>query len=296
MIRTLGTEFGHFFLLEQDGEVTLIDAGLSGYRDTLEPALAEMGRSIDDVKAIVLTHADPDHVGFAGELQASHGIPVYVHRADSERTRQGKFKQAEGSPLAMLAHAQARPQPPRAAPHDRQRRSQAVQGPEGHPFRRRRRARRARTTASHSHPRAYRGPLRPLRPIRGRPVRRRRHQQHRHRHRTARRAPRASDRHHLHRPGLRIAVQDRGSGGCAPCTSATATHPRKEPARSSPRPAPIADQTVEYRTHRLQLPARVSAGSLGRGLRGGSQRVFDPGVHRFAFGLGSTKDSRMEVR
>ena len=37
MIRTLGTEFVHFFLLEQDGEVTLIDAGLSRYRDTLEP-------------------------------------------------------------------------------------------------------------------------------------------------------------------------------------------------------------------------------------------------------------------
>jgi glyoxylase-like metal-dependent hydrolase (beta-lactamase superfamily II) len=111
MIRTLGTEFGHFFLLEHDGEVTLIDAGVSGYRDSLEPALAEMGRSIDDVKAIVLTHADPDHVGFAGELQQTHGIPVYVHRADSERTRQGKVKHAEGSPLAMLAmlrHAHSR--------------------------------------------------------------------------------------------------------------------------------------------------------------------------------------------
>jgi glyoxylase-like metal-dependent hydrolase (beta-lactamase superfamily II) len=111
MIRTLGTEFVHFFLLEQDGEVTLIDAGLSGYRDTLEPALAETGRSIDDVKAIVLTHADPDHVGFAGELQQTHGIPVYVHRADSERTRHGKTKQTEGSPLAMLTmlkHAHSR--------------------------------------------------------------------------------------------------------------------------------------------------------------------------------------------
>ena len=111
MIRMLGTQFGHFFLLEQDGEVTLIDAGLPGYRDTLEPALADMGRSIDDVKAIVLTHADPDHVGFAGELQASHGIPVYVHRADSERTRQGKTKHSEGSLLAMLGmlkHAHSR--------------------------------------------------------------------------------------------------------------------------------------------------------------------------------------------
>lgn len=102
MIHTLGNEFVHFYLLEQDGELTLIDAGFSGYRDTLEPALARAGHSIEDVKAIVLTHADPDHVGFAGELQSTHGIPIYVHRLDSERTREGKTKQTEGSALSML--------------------------------------------------------------------------------------------------------------------------------------------------------------------------------------------------
>jgi hypothetical protein len=46
MIRTLGTEFVHFFLLEQDREVTLIDAGLSGYSDTLEPALSVFDRRL----------------------------------------------------------------------------------------------------------------------------------------------------------------------------------------------------------------------------------------------------------
>ena len=46
MIRTPGTEFVRFFLLEQDGEVTLIDAGLSGYRDTLEPALSVFDRRL----------------------------------------------------------------------------------------------------------------------------------------------------------------------------------------------------------------------------------------------------------
>jgi len=111
MIHMLGTEFVHFYLLEEDGEITLVDAGISGYRDTLEPALARIGRSIDDVKAIVLTHADPDHVGFAGELQRTHAIPVYVHRSDSDRTREGKTKKTEGSPLdmlAMLRHAHGR--------------------------------------------------------------------------------------------------------------------------------------------------------------------------------------------
>jgi glyoxylase-like metal-dependent hydrolase (beta-lactamase superfamily II) len=111
MIHILGTKLVHFYLLEEDGEITLVDAGLSGYRDTLEPALAGAGRSIADVKAIVLTHADPDHVGFAGELQSTHGIPVYVHHADSGRTRAGKTKRTEGSPrdmLPMLRHAYGR--------------------------------------------------------------------------------------------------------------------------------------------------------------------------------------------
>jgi glyoxylase-like metal-dependent hydrolase (beta-lactamase superfamily II) len=102
MIHILGSEFVHFFLLEEDGEITLIDAGLSGYRDTLEPALQRAGPSIGDVKAIVLTHADPDHVGFAGKLQRTHGTPVYVHRSDSDRTREPKTKQTERSPVAML--------------------------------------------------------------------------------------------------------------------------------------------------------------------------------------------------
>jgi len=46
MIRTLGTEFVHFVLLEPDGEVTLIDADLSGCRDTPEPALSVFDRRL----------------------------------------------------------------------------------------------------------------------------------------------------------------------------------------------------------------------------------------------------------
>jgi hypothetical protein len=51
MIHILGTEFVHFYLLEEAGEITLVDAGVSGYRDTLEPALARMGRSSPDSPA-----------------------------------------------------------------------------------------------------------------------------------------------------------------------------------------------------------------------------------------------------
>ncbi len=102
MIHVCGTDVVHYFLLEQGGRVTLVDAGLRGYRSQLDGALAAIGRSIEDVDAVVLTHADPDHVGFAGLLQAEHGTPVYVHRLDADRTRTGKLKKTEGSMMAML--------------------------------------------------------------------------------------------------------------------------------------------------------------------------------------------------
>jgi hypothetical protein len=44
MTRTPGTELVHFFL-QQDGD-TLMDAGLSGHRYTLEPALSVFDRRL----------------------------------------------------------------------------------------------------------------------------------------------------------------------------------------------------------------------------------------------------------
>jgi glyoxylase-like metal-dependent hydrolase (beta-lactamase superfamily II) len=46
-----------------------------------------MGRSIDDVRGIVLTHGDTDHVGFADRLRRERRVPVFVHEADAGRAR-----------------------------------------------------------------------------------------------------------------------------------------------------------------------------------------------------------------
>src|SRR5215208_2499756 len=46
-----------------------------------------MGRSIDDVRAVVLTHGDTDHVGFAERLRRERGVPVFVHELDAGRAR-----------------------------------------------------------------------------------------------------------------------------------------------------------------------------------------------------------------
>ncbi|GAA2039174.1 MBL fold metallo-hydrolase [Agromyces tropicus] len=88
-IRRVGNEIVASYLLIDDRGVTVVDAGLAGHHADLLAELAEAGRSIDDVRAVVLTHGDTDHLGFAERLRREHGIPVYVHAADAERGKGG---------------------------------------------------------------------------------------------------------------------------------------------------------------------------------------------------------------
>jgi glyoxylase-like metal-dependent hydrolase (beta-lactamase superfamily II) len=75
------------YLLEESGEITIIDAGAPGYWNDLPAELAAMNRSLADVRALVLTHAHVDHVGFAERLRSERGVPVSVHELDAKMAR-----------------------------------------------------------------------------------------------------------------------------------------------------------------------------------------------------------------
>jgi glyoxylase-like metal-dependent hydrolase (beta-lactamase superfamily II) len=75
------------YLVVEGGEVTVIDAGLPAYRRLLVDELASLGLALDAVTALVLTHGDSDHIGFAGWLSAERGVPAHVHAADVDRAR-----------------------------------------------------------------------------------------------------------------------------------------------------------------------------------------------------------------
>src|SRR4051812_1874638 len=75
------------YLVEESSEVTILDAGLAGlYRD-LPHELASMGRSIEDVRALILTHGHSDHIGYAERLRTERRVPVSVHEADAALAR-----------------------------------------------------------------------------------------------------------------------------------------------------------------------------------------------------------------
>jgi glyoxylase-like metal-dependent hydrolase (beta-lactamase superfamily II) len=75
------------YLVVEGGEVTVIDAGLPAYRRLLVDELGRLGLGLDAVRALVLTHGDTDHIGFAQWLWEEKGVPAHVHTSDVDRAR-----------------------------------------------------------------------------------------------------------------------------------------------------------------------------------------------------------------
>jgi glyoxylase-like metal-dependent hydrolase (beta-lactamase superfamily II) len=86
-LHRIGSDLVNSYLVEEAGGVTIIDAGLPGHWKELAPELAQMGRSLDDIRGIVLTHGDTDHIGFAERLRRERGVKVRVHELDAPRAR-----------------------------------------------------------------------------------------------------------------------------------------------------------------------------------------------------------------
>jgi len=106
-VHRLGTRFVSFYLVEDGGDLVLVDAGFPSYRRYLDDALRELGRMAADVQAVVLTHAHGDHVGFAEELRREADVPVLVHEGDRELATEGRQPKRERSMLPYLRHLEA---------------------------------------------------------------------------------------------------------------------------------------------------------------------------------------------
>ncbi|MFC6355096.1 MBL fold metallo-hydrolase [Luethyella okanaganae] len=83
--------------------VTLIDAGLAGLYRPLLGELAKHGKSPEDIRGIVLTHGDSDHIGFAERLRTDYGLPVFVHSADAERAKGNESTKPEWGGMRVLS-------------------------------------------------------------------------------------------------------------------------------------------------------------------------------------------------
>lgn len=69
-------------ILDSTHGPTLVDTGLPGQLDALAAALAEAGVQVHDIKRIILTHQDIDHVGSLHDLVRATGAQVLAHATE----------------------------------------------------------------------------------------------------------------------------------------------------------------------------------------------------------------------
>jgi glyoxylase-like metal-dependent hydrolase (beta-lactamase superfamily II) len=81
-VHRVADSYTNWYIVEDAGRLTVVDAGVPSSWASLHAALRQLGRAAGDIEAIVLTHAHFDHVGFAERARRELGVPVYVHEND----------------------------------------------------------------------------------------------------------------------------------------------------------------------------------------------------------------------
>jgi glyoxylase-like metal-dependent hydrolase (beta-lactamase superfamily II) len=71
-----------YLVIDSDG-LTLIDAGLPGSDKKILRYMTDLGYSADDLKRIIITHADFDHVGGLAALKNATGARIYASEIEA---------------------------------------------------------------------------------------------------------------------------------------------------------------------------------------------------------------------
>src|ERR1700756_3797980 len=95
------TDLVNWTLVTGEDGVMLIDAGYPGSRDDVLDSLRQLGYGVDDLRAILLTHAHIDHFGSAIWFAKTHGTPVYCHAAEVGHSKREYLEQVSVFDVAL---------------------------------------------------------------------------------------------------------------------------------------------------------------------------------------------------
>jgi glyoxylase-like metal-dependent hydrolase (beta-lactamase superfamily II) len=94
-VHRLSSVYTNWYLLEEGGRLTLLDAGLPrDWRDFCS-CLSRLGYTPADVEAVLITHHHADHRGNAERLRSS-GAQVFAHPSDAPYLRGDKHSSSRG--------------------------------------------------------------------------------------------------------------------------------------------------------------------------------------------------------
>ncbi len=77
-----------YLILDADG-LTLIDRGMPGSAKKILQYVRDLGHAPNDLRRILITHADVDHVGSLAALKAASGARVYTSAIEAEAIAAG---------------------------------------------------------------------------------------------------------------------------------------------------------------------------------------------------------------
>ena len=95
----------NFYLIGESGKYTVVDAGTPGDWAYFASSLGGLGAKLADVDAVLLTHAHPDHTGFAERARSEASAQVWIHRADERAARTGQTGKRDGKITSYLFRA-----------------------------------------------------------------------------------------------------------------------------------------------------------------------------------------------
>jgi glyoxylase-like metal-dependent hydrolase (beta-lactamase superfamily II) len=96
----------NFYLIDDGGRLVLVDAGTPRDWNLLVRTLTGLGRRLDDLDAVLITHAHSDHTGFAERARTGANAVVRIHEADVDQARGGKQPKRDGKMAPYLAKAE----------------------------------------------------------------------------------------------------------------------------------------------------------------------------------------------
>ena len=74
----------HAFLLDDGDGLTLVDTLYDSDAHRILAELARIGKSVSDIKRIVMTHCHRSHLGGLALLKEQSGAPVYCHEWEAD--------------------------------------------------------------------------------------------------------------------------------------------------------------------------------------------------------------------